>query len=190
MLSLLGSVLVIPNLLLIFTRRNQSAADFLARTVVVHYKQAAPAVLAAVKRRALWVNLLLIAAIIGVGYAAFGSFFSLMAENDALIPVRNDLVSYAERLEAYSREHGAMPPSLNSLGYSAESYNTNYVLTPTGVLYADLWNRHKRYYSLYPEYDAGTGTMRWHCRSLGISKPLRRNCPDSPMADPSSGGKR
>ena len=42
-LSLLGSWLVIPNLMARFTRRKQSIADLLAHTVVVHYKQAAPA---------------------------------------------------------------------------------------------------------------------------------------------------
>ena len=193
-LSLLGSVLVIPNLLLIFTRRKQSAADFLAHTVVVRYEQAAPAVSAAAKRRGLWVNLFLIAAIIGIGYATFGTFFSLMAENDKLIPIRNDLVSYADLLETHWRKNGAIPPSLNSLGYQPESYTTSYVLTPAGVLYAEftlgpIWNSHKSYYSLYPEYDATTGTTRWHCRSFGISKPLRRNCPDSPVADPSWVGK-
>lgn len=194
-LSLLGSVLVIPNLMLIFTRRKQSAADFLAHTVVVHYEQAAPAVSAAAKRRARWFNLLLIAATIGVMSATFGPFWSLMAENDQLIHIRNDLVSYADRLETHFRKNGAMPRSLGSLGYEPESYSTRYILTPAGVLYAEFtlgpwWNSHKSYYSLYPEYDAATGTTRWRCRSLGISKPLRRDCPDSPMADPSWVGNR
>jgi RDD family len=194
-LSLLGSLLIVPNAILVFTRRKQSVADLLVHTVVVRYEQAAPVVPAAAKRRALWINLALIAAIIGIGTLAFGPFFSLMLENDRLIPIRNDLVSYADRLEAYSHEHGAMPPSLSSLGYSPESYNTVYILTPAGVLYAEFtngpwWNSHKSYYSLYPESEEATGALRWHCRSLGISKPLRRNCPDSQMADPSWVGKR
>ena len=194
-LSLLGSVLVLPNLMLIFTTRKQSAADFLAHTVGVHYKQAAPAVSAAAKRRAFWVNLFLIAAIIGLGYATFGQFFSLMAENDTLIPIRNDLASYTDLLETYSRKNGAMPPTIYSLRYEPESYSTQYVLTPDGVLYAHFtlgpwWHSHKSYYSLYPEYDAATGATRWRCRSLGISEPLRRHCPGSPMADPSRVGKR
>jgi len=194
-LSLLGSVLVIPNLMLIFTRRKQSAADLLVHTVVVHYEQAAPEVSAAAKRRARWVNLFLTAAVIGIFYAVFGKFFSLMAENDQLIHIRNDLVNYADRLETHARNNGEMPPSLDSLGYKPESFSTVYVLTPAGVLYAEftlgpIWNSHKSYYSLYPEYDAATGTKRWHCRSLGISEPLRRNCPDSQAADPSWVGQR
>jgi len=194
-LSLLGSVLVIPNLMLIFTRRKQSAADLLVHTVVVHYEQAAPEVSAAAKRRARWVNLFLTAAVIGIFYAVFGKFFSLMAENDQLVHIRNDLVNYADLLETHSRNNGEMPPSLDSLGYKPESFSTVYVLTPAGVLYAEftlgpIWNSHKSYYSLYPEYDAATGTKRWHCRSLGISGPLRRNCPDSQAADPSWVGQR
>jgi len=39
MLSLLGSWLIIPNLLASFTRRKQSVADLLAHTVVVQYRQ-------------------------------------------------------------------------------------------------------------------------------------------------------
>jgi uncharacterized RDD family membrane protein YckC len=41
-LSLLGSWLIIPNLLVRYTRRKQSIADLLAHTVVVHYRQPVP----------------------------------------------------------------------------------------------------------------------------------------------------
>jgi len=38
-LSVLGSLLIVPNLLVAFTRRRQSAADLLVHTVVVQYRQ-------------------------------------------------------------------------------------------------------------------------------------------------------
>jgi len=42
--SLLGSWLIIPNLLVCYTQRKQSVADLLAHTVVVRYQRTAPAV--------------------------------------------------------------------------------------------------------------------------------------------------
>ena len=98
---LLGSLLVIPNVMLLFTKRKQSLADILTHTVVVRYEQPAPPVTAADKLRAICVNLVLLAAIIGIGGATFGPFLMLMSENDNLIPIRNDLVSYTDLLETY-----------------------------------------------------------------------------------------
>jgi len=184
---LLGSLLVIPNVMLLFTKRKQSLADILTHTVVVRYEQPAPPVTAADKLRAICVNLGLVAAIIGIGDATFGPFLMLMSENDNLIPIRNDLVSYTDLLETYFRKNGAMPASLDVLGYKPESFKAHYVLTRDAVLYALFMLRgHNSYYSLYAKYDAATDTITWHCRSRGISEPLRRNCPDSQAADSSS----
>lgn len=81
-LSLLGTWLIIPNLLVGCTRRKQSVADLLAHTVVVNYKQAAPALPTAGK----WYALVGAAVLTLLGaLVLLTAFASSTAQDDAIV---------------------------------------------------------------------------------------------------------
>ena len=185
LLSLLGSLLIIPNLIAAFTARKQSVADFLAHTVVVRYEQRPPPGVT-------WLNVLLIAAGFAMTLAIMNPIFQELQWGERVAMVSGDLANYARRLEARQRETGAAITDLASLGYSPRA-SARYSLSKTGVLYAQFPAPHGQtsYLSLYSEYDADTKSYVWHCRSLGIEELLLPpGCPESETADPSSEGVR
>ena len=186
LLSLLGSLLIIPNLIAAFTARKRSVADFLAHTVVVRYEPRPPS---GVK----WLNVLLIAAGFAMTLAIMSPIFQELQWGERVAMVSGDLANYARRLEIRQRETGGAITDLDSLGYSPRSRSARYSLSKTGVLYAAFPAPHGQtsYLSLYSEYDADTKTYVWHCRSLGIEELLLPpGCPESETADPSSEGAR
>ena len=201
MCSLIGTVLIYPNLMAAFNPRKQSWADRVAHTLVVQHAQIYRGV---AKLTESFIVILIIAIIASIALPSSDDYLRRAKNFQRLDTIESDLAHYARLVQTRPRQDGAATPRLDSLGYVPMSGSTRYVLSPAGVLYAEFTldelssagaldpgfvEAHRSYLSLSPEYDAATGQTAWHCRYFGFRKVTApRDCEESKDADPSSAG--
>lgn len=174
LLSLLSYLIVLPDLVVIFTRRKQSVADLLTKTAVVRYRGGSSGVLVAV-----------ICVIVGVAFIGILAAIAIPQYQSYVIraqvaEVRRDLSSYSKLVEMQLRQTGGVPASLDGLGYSPISKSTAYTIAESGVLIAQLQTGGKTTatIALRPKYSRAADELTWTCISDGFNDATRpKDCP-------------
>jgi uncharacterized RDD family membrane protein YckC len=172
-LSWLGYLLILPNLVMLFTQRRQTIADLIARTVAVRYKTGNAAIVPAV-------------ALCGVGFAGVLGAIALPQYQSYVIreraaAVRADLAQLSRRVEGVWRDTKKIPASLSGLDYQPASTFARFSILGNGTIVADGISREQDFVALRPHYDQAANTFSWDCISGGITAAaqLSSDCPES-----------
>jgi uncharacterized RDD family membrane protein YckC len=172
-MSWLGYLLILPNLVMLFTRRRQTVADLIARTVAVRYKTGNAAIVPAL-------------ALCGVALAGVLGAIALPQYQSFVIrertaAVRSDLAELSRRVEGAWRVTKKIPTSLSDLDYQPASTFARFSILGNGTIVADGISREQDFVALRPHYDQAANTFSWDCISGGITAAaqLSSDCPET-----------
>lgn len=170
--SFISYLLVIPNLVVAFTKRKQSVADMMVGSTVVSYRPANGVVIAVI---CAFVGIFLVGILAAIAIPAYQDYVVRARTLEAQVDLRN----FASRVEDEWRKTGRPPRTLDGLGYSPRSKHATFSISPDGVILAELLERRsKALVGLRPSYDKGSDTLSWECVAQGWTvKSLRpRDC--------------
>jgi uncharacterized RDD family membrane protein YckC/type II secretory pathway pseudopilin PulG len=174
LVSLLSYLLILPNLVMLFTRRKQSVADLLAGTVVVKYKPGSAGIVVAV------IAVIVAIAVIGILAAIAIPQYQDYVVRARLAEVKQDLNAYSELVEEHVRATTSMPESLQALQYTPRQKTVKYSISKNGSLVAELseGGRVTGRLALRSEYSRETNRFSWTCVSDGMRASIRpKDCP-------------
>jgi uncharacterized RDD family membrane protein YckC len=127
--SYVSSMLVLPNLVQLFTQRRQSVADLVCNTTVVRYKEAVGAT-------AVIVFVVAVPAVVGILAAIAIPQYQDYTVRARVAEARTDLATYSGALETYVRRQNSVPPSIAALSVRPQSRSVQYALEKDGTLVA------------------------------------------------------
>jgi len=175
-LSLLGYLLIIPNVVALFTKKKQSIADLVAGSTVVNYRPTTNAAVVAI------VGVIVFIAAIGVVSAIAIPQYQDYVNRSRIADVRADLSEYAQSLEQYFRAKGEVPESLSELSYTSRSTYARYSVYKNGSIAAEVMsgNTSLGFLVLRPQYIKATDSINWTCVSDGMRDGIRpKDCPQA-----------
>jgi len=182
-LSLIGYLLIIPNLLMLFTRRKQTVADLLSKSVVVCYRPGNAVVIVVAV-------VLITIALAGILAAIAIPQYQDYTVRARLAEVRVDLIGYSRVVESYLVEKGQLPPSLDVLSYRPSSRWAKFAIVQGGGIRAsvsDIPGSTSAVIGLDPNYDKVARQITWHCGASNIpERYLRADCRTHALADSGS----
>ncbi len=169
LLSALSFILVVPDLVPIFTAKRQTLADLACRTVVV--RVASP--VRAERRKA--VALCAIGIVFNVGvYGFLLPYLALYNALDRITPALSDCKALSQLVGRHFQETGKIETSLEALGYHEQFAHMPYgvhVDSQTMVVYATSvmdQGGEDSAIGLAPARNAATGEITWTCVSKGV----------------------
>jgi type IV pilus assembly protein PilA len=164
--------LIIPNLIVAFTKKKQSVADMVVGSTVVSYRPANGVVLAVV---CLFFGIAIIGILAAIAIPQYQDYVVRARATEA----HADLRRFAALVEQQWRSTGRAPESLSALGYSPNSKVATFAVMRNGFVTAELpIGASKASLWLRPSYDKGTDTMSWKCFAQGwtIKSQRLRDC--------------